>query len=66
MNKILYDINQKGKKVTMKLYKFFEHLKFSFKAQKNNLKSSKILCNFFDYFSPVLNDIRRIISHDNI
>ena len=43
INNISYDVIQKGEKVTIKLYKVFEHLKFVFKAEKKLFEMFKNL-----------------------
>ena len=53
IRKVLYDVIQKGKKVTKKLHKFLY-----------NLKCSKMLCNSFGYFFPFLNNVIKNLVHD--
>ncbi len=58
MKKIPYNVIQKGKKVTKKLFKVIKHFRF---VSKNLFEMFKILNNFFGYFFPFFhNDIRYI------
>ncbi len=62
MKKIPFDVIQKEKIVTKKLYEVFEHLKLVSKAQKNHLECLKLLYNFL-FFFVFFNDVIGI--HDN-